>query len=186
MSQSVLNIMRQWVETSIPELREVIYHRPVDQRPPPRPREPYAAIRLLHDSPMGASPHVATTDTEEPADVAAGIPVDERRFVQKRSHKRTGTLRIDIFADQAMDYGRELRSSLWRDEIYTLLRSGLDALGQPLRIGLSELGQVTDTTLLRSTAWEPSAQVDFRVTWVHRDWSPVYAIETVQTPLQET
>jgi hypothetical protein len=173
MIDPVLSTCRQWIELALgTAVNEVIYQRKSGSDAP-QPARPYAAIMLISDDQMSAIPYEVTTEVAD--------AVETEKVVQERSEKRIGTLKVDVFGVNSVAILRALRPSVRHENARALLLAAVDADGNLLDIAIHAIGPIVETTDLRGTAWDPSAQAEYRVSWVHRDVSAVPYIETVDT-----
>jgi len=173
MIDPVLAACREWLELALGStVNEVIYQRKSGSGAP-QPERPYVAIRLLSDEQMSGIPYEVTTETPD--------ATDPDLVVQERSEKRTGTLKVDVYGENAVAILRALRPSVRHENVRALLLAAKDADGNLLDIVIAARGPILDTTELKSTAWDPSAQAEYGVRWVDRDVSAVPYIETVDT-----
>lgn len=173
MIDPVLTACRTWIELALgATVNKVILQRKSPSASP-QPSRPYAAIRLLSDEQMSGIPYEVTTETEDPEDAAL--------VVQERSEKRVGTLKVDVFGEDSIAILRALRPSVRHENVRALLLATEDGNGNKLDLAVAARGPILDTTELRGTSWDPSAQAEYRVSWVDRNVSAVPYIETVDT-----
>jgi hypothetical protein len=173
MIDPVLTACRTWIELALgTAVNKVIYHRK-SASGAPQPERPYAAIRLLSDEQMSGIPYEVTTEVND--------ATEPEKVIQERSEKRVGTLKVDVFGKDSIAILRALRPSVRHENVRALLLAAEDGNGNKLDLAVSARGPILDTTELRGTAWDPSAQAEYRVSWVDRDVSAVPYIETVDT-----
>jgi len=149
----------------------VIYVQPATADAP-RPSLPYVTIEWTTDIAMSATPYEATTDTE----VARADP--DSLFEAKIEQTRRGTCNLTYYGNDALDSLVLLHTSLRLPAIRELTRDR--------GISIIRAGEITDTTDMRSTQWEPAASVDY---WVYYSTLTTYdggAIDTVDTTLTLT
>lgn len=164
---------RQWIELALTGTVATVVHERKSKTTSPQPPRPYASIRLLSDQPLSGIPYEVTTETAD-AD-------EPEKFVQERSEKRAGTLQVNVFGEDAREILRALRMSVRHENVRALILAAEDDDGNNIDLAIASRGLILDTTELRGTSWDPSAQAEYRVTWVDRDVSAVPYIETVDT-----
>lgn len=169
----ILIACREWIELALgTTVSKVIYQRKSGSEAP-QPARPYAAIRLMSDEQMSGIPYEVTTEVAD--------AVETEKVVQERTEKRVGTLKVDVFGEDAISILRALRPSVRHENVRALLLAAEDGSGNNLDLVVAARGPILETTELRGNSWDPSAQAEYRISWVDRDVSAVPYITTVDT-----
>lgn len=162
MNAALFSDLDEWIRAVLPSLTAVIRSNP-KQADAPRPDFPYAAIQMRTDLAQGSTAHVHTSDEEGEA---------ATKVKQYHSWPRRGTIVIDLFGDGSSDMIASLQLSVNWPRVQQILRAS--------KIAIRYAGGLGDTTELRSTAYEPSAQAEFFVDRTQAAIEEIDAIETAE------
>jgi hypothetical protein len=155
-----LDTIREWIETALPTLTEVISeYQPIADAP--RPVGLHATVRLTADRRGSGTPYRYTSQVPDGTD-----------FVAKIFGRRRGTIRVTIYGSGAAALLRDLESSQYVKASWDILRDG--------GIAVHRISDVIDTTGLLSTTNKESAFVDFACGFIHEVTHATPAIESAE------
>lgn len=144
----------------------------------PRPDLPYVTIEPTADVALSACPHEICEIV--PAVGAPGDPAYVAEYyLAKRWQRRRVTVTIAYYGDDPSDAFDSLRMSLRR----IVEKSSSAAALRTAGVLAKPAAQISDTTELRSTVFEPSATQDWWVYYVTSDSNSIGIIETVSAPI---
>lgn len=166
MTNSLFALIEAWIKSVLSDITEVIQRTQVSADAP-RPEKPYAVVHLRQHAPMSATPYVFCSDTVDP-EVAANV-------LQHHSWKRNDTLVVDIFDEYSMEKVSELELSLHYPSNLELFKAA--------DVALTPVGTALDTTELRDTSHDPSAQVEFIVQQIQQGDEGTPWIETINVEI---
>lgn len=153
--------LQAWVALALPATT-VVYER---QPEAPRPGRPFAALLVLNVQPVGEVDRTLTsTAFEDPP----GTPTAD--FIGVNTWQYTGTVSVDIFADDHAEQALCLRESL--DD--PVMQEALLALG----LTLLPPASMIDGTALAGTIFEGRTAVDFAFAFARQVQFRGQAVET--------
>jgi hypothetical protein len=154
--------LNDWIATALPTVKSVVKARQ-KRGDAPAGERPCVVLRISTDVGIGGTTHKRTSNTPG--------TVDPNQFQQAHTMPRQKTLVVDIYGDGALALAGDLEISVnFPDVIQQFLAAG---------ISVTHAGGLGDTTGLRPTGYEPSAQVEFYVAQNQQATVEVPAIETV-------
>lgn len=123
----------------------------------------YGTVQIPTSAPTSATPISRFQQGDPPATFG------DKTLTQLR----LGTLVLDVYGDGAQEAAQGLQLSIRRRS--ARLEAG--AASNPLVI--TPFGDVASVPILRDTAWEEHAQVEFQIQWIQTDAEAMERIETV-------